>query len=329
MGKGKVRSQRNPYAYPIDQYEALERKVNKFMNDSNVQRALNEHKYRVSDSFRDTLCSPQCWPTTGGRNSSPRCAETGEQLRAAVNNTQKEIAYEGGYKGMIAMQRANQDLNFVLDGESLESERSLKAHVQFEQPLIDAKKRIRIFYAMAIESLEFFTDKTVDPVKKEGTKITHGVQLGFQEIGKDRIPLFRKTRGYSHGLNDDELESVWNYDKQPPGSSKVEDRKQGMDFRHRMVHEFGEQQRNPPHDLFPNDKRLVWHTITTEAGGKGHLLNGMRPAFFSDQTQVKTGPRHPEGDVISFYEFENTPLGDQLRSTIDQIAELLYDYPKQ
>ena len=324
------RAKRNEWAYSPNECEQLMKQVDKFFDNQQVQKAMNDLSYRMSEKFRTALCQVKCWPKTVSTMTSPTYIQTADALCLAVNQTQKEIAYAGGFDGMLATSYAHEKLGRFLKGEEFINDMRVVRRIDFADPLIDTQKRVSVFGASALELCETREAIPLQDKEKQSfpiTKITHGLQLQLQQFGRSRISNARVKRGYSHGISDERMREIWAYGKGVSDPKTLSDRIQGMDFRHRKLHEFGIRQQS---GISLVQSLFLKHTITTEVGGKMAISNGCKPRWFSKVNNPlgEDGPFHPDSHILSFDD-QNCDLETQIRRTIDQIAALLYDYPKE
>ena len=309
---------------------SLMKQVDKFFDNQQVQNAMQDLTFRMSEKFRTALCQVKCWPKTVLKVTSPTYEQTADALCLAVNQTQKEIAYAGGFDGMLATSYAHEKLGRFLKTEEFINHMSVLDDITFKVPLTDGQRRIQVFGASALQLFE--TREAIPSLEREKqtlpiTKITHGLQLHLSQIGRSRIPSARVKRGYSHGISDERLREIWAYGKGLSDPKTLSDRIQGMDFRHRKLHEFGVKQQR---EASSTKSSFLRHTITTEVGGKIAISKGCKPRWFSKVNNPlgEEGPFHPESHILSFDD-QTCDLETQIRRTIDKIAALFYDYPKQ
>lgn len=332
VSRSTVHGEHLPFAYPADQYKELTAKVDGYFEEEPVRKAMQSLRYSMSPAFRDAGCPVRFFPRTRAYAGGNTYVSAAENLRAAINQTQKAIGESGGYRGMMDTSYAHERLGLLLNGAGGEfrNDMSVLGACILERSICDAMHRIRIRYAVALELKEFRTTGNYTDDPDLLTKITHGVHLGFEQIGEDRLREGQRKRGYSHGASDADLEEIWGYGNPLP--RELFDRMQGMDFRHRKLHEFGEQNRSKALSrVLPESQSIVWHTITTEVGGAGHIRGGERPSWFSSEPKKSTkhlGPVHPSGHSLNVCLLTRSPLEAQLKQTADQVAALLYDHPK-
>lgn len=318
------------HAYEAANYTNLMTHVNRFFALEPVKAAMNDYATSVSERFRNAVCPTNCWPESVPMCSAPTFFATAKALCLAINHTQKEIAYQGGFDGMTATSQAHELLGRLLKGEEFIHKARVLDTIKLQKPIVDSHKRFRVLYAIALELEE---TRNALPIRGQRdktfpiTKVTHGLHLGLEEIGSARIPDDHYKRGYSHGLSPADLNIVWNYPDPIthafPDPKTLSDRMQGADFRYRKVAEEG---RKASRQL-PNQEKYKWQTIIAEVGGKKNVRDGAQPEWFSDDSfEGITGPQHPGGETLSL----NRPrIEEQMRQTIDQIAALIYEYPKR
>ncbi len=320
-------------AYPTNDFQPLVDRANNFLSDRYVKKALEDLAFSQSEQIKKVRYQARPhWPATIQFPARTTRWDAAVALNKAVGDTQKLIVTEGGFNGVMAMGTLAESLQRLLEGEAFINELATLDRVHFSEPVEDTRGRIRIEYAIALESIE--RRQAIPDLEKQGdsteplppspvSKVAHGLQMGFREISSEKLPQLVVNRGYSHGVSDDQLEHIWNYD----GSTTSEylNRIRGMNIRHAKLHEYGTHQY--PANFPEQDPSLLVHTITSEVGGKGFIGRGGRPLWFSPNPQFMGGnfPRHPEGRAFSLDD-HSRDLAEHIRDFADQIAELLYDY---
>ena len=237
------------FAYPLSEVDQLLRKVGRFFQNQQVQKAEGDTRYRLSTRFTDAECPSKYYPKTKPPDEGiPRTlSRAAASLQAAVNNTEKRLARAGGYTGLNELSVAHQRLGFIVDNERFEHTHLTHSAVELGEPIEDTQHRIRLHCVLCVE-LQEHRMEGVAPVREDDDeyttelkKIAHGLHLGFERIGTERVDARRFQRGYSHGATAQEREYIWSFGNAAP--RKITSRILGMDLRYRIFHELTEAER--------------------------------------------------------------------------------------
>src|SRR5665213_860128 len=162
MSRSVVRGMANEGAYPPTEHIELTSKVDRFFSDNTVAKATRDLAYNRSERFRDATCSPKYYPKTMERPPRPTYWDAALKLKQAINQTQKEIAATGGFDGMIATSRAHEKLGLLIEHEEFRNDMRVIEDVQLNQPITDARGRIRLHAASVLELCEVRTTGEFD-----------------------------------------------------------------------------------------------------------------------------------------------------------------------
>ncbi|TSC99374.1 MAG: hypothetical protein Greene101449_638 [Candidatus Peregrinibacteria bacterium Greene1014_49] len=321
MPRSEVYPEALPFAYKAEELDDLQRKVDQFFSNQQVQKGMRDTKYNLT-TVRNAPCPAKYYPKTNRPEGLLTLGDALKKLLSAVNQSQ-----------MIRTSRMHERLGLYDSGEEFMNTIQVVDIAELGRPIEDSRKLIRVHCALALEMKEFrCTRKDVAASEDLSAtphgmatdnalkKITHGVCLGYEELQLP-LPSDRTRRGYSHGASQQELKEIWSYGEKDLDPRTLQDRIQGMHFRHMKMAEFAEIEREERvKRQYSHLEQWRWHT-------------GNRPAFFSGNQQIleNAGPINPHGHTLDFQKIDtaDNTLARQIERTIDQIAALLYDYPKE
>ncbi len=311
-----------PYAW--ERWEKLQTQAHDFLALPEVQRALKDDIFRLTEFTQQWKCSPHDIDVMGigklydGKKIKD-LATLASALRAMANQTQKLLAQRGAQTGMREMTVVQEWMNLLLDGETLRS--SYEALDLVIPNAVRAIEGLRTHAVLAMEVLLKSTKGELAPDKKDPivTK-THGLLVVATHENRELHAAIARSnmigtteeiwRGYSYGNRGDDM--------------KTRNKIRGAEFRMMQMREFGIETLNT-RGAFQGWKKpngAAYSVLMSEVCTEAAIAGGMSPTYFDRQWNV--GFQAPKEEII---DLSRGNIREQVERALPHITTAILHHP--
>lgn len=318
----KFRGNELPFAW--ERWESLQAHIDGFLAHTDVQRALKDDAFRMTEFTQPWRQAPQDVDVIGisklydGKKIRD-LATLAMALRAMGNQTQKLLAKRGAQTGMREMTVAQEWMNLLLDGETFRG-----AYEALELVIpnpVQTIEGLRIHAVLAMEVLLRVTKGDLEPEKQNPvvTK-THGLLVSATH--QDRLTHARIVRTNMIGTREEIWEGYGYGNKND--DRKTQNKIQGAEFRAMQMREFGKAA------LPELAAKVGWKqpngavntVLMSEVCTEAAIASGMSPTYFNRQWKI--GFQAPAGEII---DLSRGNIREQVERALPHITTAILHHP--
>lgn len=299
----KEREQHGHLPYAWQNWRELSALTQRFLELPEVQRALADDAYRLG-----------VWPELPAGLYGENFGIAAEQLRRALNQTQKFLVESGDAAGLHPMTQGLEHMTLLMEGSTPRTKHSVEAFAMIPA----SQQRIRGVQVLAIGAVKAVLSITTGQLTDEPDRVVTEAHGLHAIVRMDRPELQVRLPRINTMATHDQLRDGYSYGnlvQQADYEIALQKRLLGARIRALQLDQYArEQVPNVPAWQTATATTLIAEVCTAKA------LEKMRPEFFAGQWGI--GPR-----AKTTVNFSKTDLRGQLINCIPVLVESMLHYP--